>query len=229
MRFETRAPTMIRPIENTFLLLIILICCHFQLATAVSQEWCLERGFDPSNLSCDTCALLEESTTLLSLQKEKNAKSKGGGGEQPIDVVAECRTCCQAHKVNPILHPGESLRGKYRYALLTYDEHTLESYGEIKDFIDRDMDDVLSFKGENRFRAVKSEKQERMQDIEMMMRMGGMMGGFGGGPPKLMLFEKQKKGGWSEDDEEEAGEVIALRGWKREDVKDMLLTLLPNS
>eukprot|EP00580_Thalassiosira_gravida_P010800 CAMPEP_0201645886 /NCGR_PEP_ID=MMETSP0493-20130528/32950_1 /ASSEMBLY_ACC=CAM_ASM_000838 /TAXON_ID=420259 /ORGANISM="Thalassiosira gravida, Strain GMp14c1" /LENGTH=214 /DNA_ID=CAMNT_0048120921 /DNA_START=44 /DNA_END=684 /DNA_ORIENTATION=- len=214
---------MIRPIENAFLLLILLTCCHFQLTTAVSQEWCLERGFDPSNLSCDTCALLEESTTLISLQKEKNAKNKGGGGEQSIDVVAECRTCCQVHKVNPILHPGESLRGKYRYALLTYDEHTLESYGEIKDFIERDMDDVLSFKGENRFRAVKLEKQGGMQDIEMMMRMG-MVGGFGGGPPKLMLFEKQKKGGWSEDDEEEAGEVITLRGWKREDVKDMLLT-----
>lgn len=207
------------------LVLILLACCHTQLATAVSEEWCLERGFDPSNLSCDTCALLEESTTLQSLQEEKNAAGEG----ETIDLSAECRTCCQAHKVNPILHPGESLRGKYRFALLTYNENSLEQYGEIKDFLERDMDDVLSFKGENRFQAVESVKSGgRESEIMMMMGMMGG-GGFGGGPPKLMLFEKHKKGGWSEEDEEEAGEVITLRGWKREDLKDMLLTLLPNA
>eukprot|EP00579_Thalassiosira_antarctica_P010819 CAMPEP_0201927598 /NCGR_PEP_ID=MMETSP0903-20130614/19047_1 /ASSEMBLY_ACC=CAM_ASM_000552 /TAXON_ID=420261 /ORGANISM="Thalassiosira antarctica, Strain CCMP982" /LENGTH=207 /DNA_ID=CAMNT_0048465845 /DNA_START=9 /DNA_END=632 /DNA_ORIENTATION=+ len=207
------------------MLVLLLACIHSQLATAVSEEWCLERGFDPSNLSCDTCALLEESTTLQSLQKEKNAVDEG----DPIDLGAECRTCCQAHRENPILHPGESLRGRYRYALLTYNENSLEQYGEIKDFIERDMDDVLSFKGANRFQAVKSEMLGG-RDSEMMMMMGMMGGGgFGGGPPKLMLFEKQKKGGWSEEDEEEAGEVVTLRGWKREDLKDMLMTLLPNA
>lgn len=194
-------------------------------AVAVSEDWCLERGFDRSNLSCDTCSLLEESTTLQSLQKEKNAQDDG----EPVDIIADCRKCCLAHKVNPVLHPDESLRGKYRYALLTYNENSLEQYGEVKDFLERDMDDVLSFKGEQRFKAIKTESSVGDSgDMAMMFRlMGG--GGFGGGPPKLMLFEKQKKGGWSEEDEEEAGDVINLRGWKREDVKDMLLTLLPNA
>ena len=98
----------------------------------------------------------------------------------------------------------------------------------MKDFIERDLDDVLSFKGENRFRAIKS-SSDGPDSINMEMMMMGGFGGFGSGPPKLMFFEKQKKGGWSEEDEEEAGEVINLRGWKREDVKDMLLTLLPNA
>ena len=67
------------------------------------------------------------------------------------------------------------------------------------------------------------------QNMLAMMMGGGGGFGFGGGPPKLMLFEKQKQGGWSEEDEIEAGEVIILRGWKREDVSDMLMTLLPNA
>ena len=193
-------------------------------ATAVSEKWCLERGFDSSNLSCDTCALLEESMTLQKLQKEKN---EALAHQIPIDINVECQTCCQDYKVNPLLRPDESLRGKYRYALLTYNENSLEQYGEIKDFLERDLHDVLSFKGENRFQAVKSEKGPDI-DMNMLMMMGGFSGGgFGGSAPKLMLFEKQKK--WTEEDEDEAGEVINLRGWKREDVKDMLLTLLPNS
>ena len=211
------------------LLRILLIVCYIPLyTTAVSEKWCLERGFDSSNLSCDTCVLLEESITLQKLQEEKNKALASSGGEPSIDINAECRTCCQDYKVNPLLRPDESLRGKYRYALLTYNENSLEQYGEVKDFLERDLHDVLSFKGENRFQAVKSEKGPEI-DMNMLMMMGGIGGGgFGGGSaPKLMLFEKQKK--WTEEDEEEAGEVINLRGWKREDVKDMLLTLLPNS
>ena len=60
--------------------------------------------------------------------------------------------------------------------------------------------------------------------------MGLMSGGAAApGQPKLMFFDKHKKGGWSEDDEEEAVEVIKLRGWKREDLRDMLMTLLPSA
>ena len=53
-----------------------------------------------------------------------------------------------------------------------------------------------------------------------------MMGGdYGGAGPQLMFFEQSKKEGYNE----EAGEIINLRGWKREDIKDILLTLLPNA
>jgi hypothetical protein len=220
---------MIHRIMNILLVLLLAYSCS-QFATAVSEDWCLELGFDPSNLSCDTCALIDESTTLRRLQEEKNeAAAAAGGGGKPIDLSAECRTCCRSYKVNPVLRPGESLRGKWRCALLTYNENSLEQYGEIKDFIERDVDDVQSFKGENRFRIVKTQSSGG-RDVDSMMMMYGIMGGgFGGGPPKLMLFGKQKKGGWSPEDEEEAGEVINLRGWKREDVKDMLITLLPNA
>jgi hypothetical protein len=195
--------------------------------TSLTEESCLAVGFDPSNLSCETCTLLEQSYTLSSLQSEYNEKHS----KDPIDIVQECKSCCQPHKFNPVLHPGQNLRGKYRYALLTYNEGSLDQYGEIKDFIDRDLNDVLSFKGENRFRVTASESgglDGNMMQMMMMMG-GGQFRGFGG-PPKLMLFENGKKGGqWSEDDEKEAGEVITLRGWKREDLKDMLMTLLPNA
>ena len=213
---------------------------HVAHADIVSEEWCLERGFDPTNLSCDTCALIDESTTLQRLQKGTNEamiqrRQKEGGEtmsvEEIIDISSECRTCCKSYKVNPILRPGQSLRGKYKYALLTYNENSLEQYSEIQDFILRDVNDIVSFKGESRFKAVHTSSGHRADmDINMMMMYGGggLFGG-GGGPPKLMLFGKQKQGGWSPEDEDEAGEVINLRGWKREDVKDMLMTLLPNA
>ena len=194
------------------------------------------RGFDPSNLSCDTCELIEESTTLRRLQEENNdaAAAAGGGGGERIDLGSECRTCCRSYKVNPILRPGASLRGKYQAALLTYGENSLGQYGEIKDFVDRDVDDLISFKGKSRFSVVKTQSPGGGHDVDSIMRMYGMMGGGfggggGGGPPRLMLFGKQKGGGWTPEDEEEAGEIINLRGWKREDVKDMLMTLLPSS
>eukprot|EP00984_Skeletonema_dohrnii_P018201 scaffold8443_cov86-Skeletonema_dohrnii-CCMP3373.AAC.2 len=186
-------------------------------AQKVSENWCLERGFDPTNLSCDTCRLIDESTTIQNLQQEQN-----------INIGEECRQCCQFHKVNPVLHPDYSLRGKYKYALLTYNEGSLGQFGEIKDFLERDLSDVLSFKGETRFKAVPSTKSAMDPEMRMQMMMMGIMNG-GGGQPKLMLFDKHKKGGWSEEDEEEAVEIIKLRGWKREDLKDMLMTLLPSA
>lgn len=219
------------PILTTLLIAALVPAFHysqlFAAASTLTEESCLARGFDPSNLSCETCHLLEESTTLSTLLQEYNAKNS----EEPIDIVQECRSCCQSHKFNPVLHPGQSLRGKYRYALLTYNEGSLDQFGEIKDFIDKDLNDVLSFKGEHRFRVSASEKVNLDSNMmQIMMMMGGGFRGVGG-PPKLMLFENAKKGGgkWSEDDEDEAGEVITLRGWKREDVKDMLMTLLPNA
>lgn len=200
----------------TAVLLLVLITATSKSVVAAQKimyEECLERGFDPTNLSCDTCRLIDESTTIQTLQKEQN-----------INIGEECRQCCQFYKVNPVLHPGDSLRGKYKYALLTYNEGV---QGEIKDFLERDLNDVLSFKGETRFKAVVSTKSSMDSGMMMQMMMMGVMSG--GEQPKLMFFDKHKKGGWSEDDEAEAVEIIKLRGWKREDLKDMLMTLLPSA
>lgn len=208
-------------------------------ATATAtDEWCLERGFDPSNLSCDTCVLLDESPSL----QRRRPKS----GQPEFDPPAECRSCCRSHRSNPVLRPSSASmwqRGKYRYAVLAHGgvERLKSSYEEISDFIDRDADDVRSFKGDHRFTISDSSEREGGSSdgsfgggARMVMTDSGMqiVGGNGfGGAPKLLLFEKRKAGGglWSEEDEDEAGDVIALRGWKREDLKDMLMTLLPNA
>ena len=181
------------------------------------EKTCLERGFDPNNLSCDTCRLIDQSETIQKLQKD-----------QGIDIGEECRQCCQFYKVNPVLHPGVSLREKYKYALLTYTKDTLSQYAEINDFLEQDLNDILSFKGDTRFKAIVSSKSSMDYETMMQMMMMGVMSG-GAGQPKLMFFDKHKKGGWSEEDEDEAVEVIKLRGWKREDLKDMLMTLLPSA
>ena len=210
----------LQPIQMSTAVLLLLFVVSTRSAEAAqtaSEKWCLERGFDPTNLSCDTCRLIDESTTIQTLQKKQN-----------IDIGEECRQCCQFYKVNPVLHPDYSLRGKYKYALLTYNEGSLNQFGEIKDFLDRDLSDILLFKGENRFKAVASTKSSMDSEMMMQMMMMGMMSG-DVGQPRLMLFDKHKKGGQSEDDEEDAAEIIKLRGWKREDLKDMLMTLLPSA
>ena len=115
--------------------LLACLCSPPPLAAAPSETWCRDRGFDPSHLSCDTCALLDESATLRSLQDAKNAAAAAGVGP-PVDVAAECRSCCQAWRSNPLLRPGTSLAGKYQSALLTYGgEHTLDQ--EMRDFMER--------------------------------------------------------------------------------------------
>ena len=214
------------PRINVIIIAVLAITLQTLAVSSLTEESCLTLGFDPTNLSCETCHLLSESSTLSSLQNEYNQKHSS-----TIDIVQECQACCQSHKFNPVLHPGQNLRGKYRYALLTYDEGSLDQYGEIKDFIDRDLNDILSFKGEGRFRAEPSEKDGGLDNANMLRQlMMGQFYGLGGGqPPRLLFFEKAKKGGWTEEDESEAGEVITLRGWKREDLKDMLMTLLPNA
>ena len=205
-------------VQRSTLLLVVAVALSTPVAALeASESWCLERGFDPANLSCDTCRLFDESTTIQKLQKQKN-----------LDIGEECRQCCQFYKVNPVLRPDYSLRGKFKYALLTYNEGSLSQHGEIKDFLERDLSDVLSFKGENRFKAVASTKSSMDSEMMMQMMMMGIMSG-GSFGPKVMFFDKHKKGGWSEEDEEEAVEVIKLRGWKREDLKDMLMTLLPSA
>jgi len=196
----------------------LLITLHTATAGGVSNEWCLERGFDRSNLSCDTCQLLAESTTLQQLQDDKNKAIDND--DEHIDINKECQVCCQEYKVNPLLRPGELLKGKYKHAILKYDEKSVGNYQEVRDFLERDLSDVLSFKGD-KFQIEKI--QNDSPNIDMYM----MMGGFGGGePPKLMFFEQSKKEGYNEED---AGEIINLRGWKRDDIRDMLLTLLPNA
>ena len=195
----------------------LLITLHTATAGGVSNEWCLERGFDPSHLSCDTCQLLAESTTLQQLQDVKNKASDND--DEHIDINAECRACCQEYKVNPLLRPGETLKGKYKHAILKYDEKSVDNYQEVRDFLERDLSDILSFKGDK----FQIEKIQNGPNIDMYTLMMG--GGYGGAGPQLMFFEQKKEG----YNEEEAGEIINLRGWKREHIRDMLLTLLPNA
>ena len=213
-------------LSSTLILVLVTAQLFVNASQTLTEESCLALGFDPSNLSCETCHLIEESTTLVTMQQEHNDINPGN----PVDIVRECRSCCQSYKFNPVLHSGQSLRGKYRYALLTYGEGSLDHYGEIRDFIDMDVDDILSFKGEHKFRVTASENMGLDTNMMMQLMMGHMHGY--GGVPKLLLFENAKKKDgkkWSEHDENEAGEVITLRGWKREDLKDMLMTLLPNA
>jgi len=202
----------------------LLITLDTANAGGISNEWCLERGFDSSNLSCDTCQLLAESTTLQRLQDDKNKATDND--DEHIDINKECQVCCQEYKVNPLLRPGETLKGKYKHAILKYDEKSVDNYQEVRDFLERDLSEVLSFKGD-KFQIEKTNDSSPSNNIDMYSLMMG--GGYGGAGPQLMFFEQSKKEWTTYNEEEQAGEIINLRGWKREDLRNMILTLLPNA
>lgn len=126
----------------------------------------------------------------------------------PSDVVLECQACCQSWRPNPYLSPSSTTTQKYKSATLIYDPQSLERFSEINDFInDADYGEKVRYnKGKAAF-----EIMEEGSDGSMTIRFG---------PPILRLYKGNKM--------EEPDEVVSLGGWKRDDLRDMLMTLLPD-
>lgn len=165
-----------------------------------SYEQCRAWGFDPSNLSCDTCSLLfedEESSSSLS------------------SFYPECKTCCQKWRKNPLLRPThyhqqESTDGRrtnrhaiYRSAAVVAGSAMVERLPEVKEFFEQDLADLVKLKGEH---ALGTNEVHHMQ------------------PPVLLFFKGPKETGGPDADE-----VILLDKWKRDDIRDLLTNLLPDA
>lgn len=203
---------MIRTVVASLSLLASVSTVDAAAHPTVSVSECHDWGFDPHSLSCDTCAVL---TAHPSLDRFRD----------------ECLRCCQAWRADPIVNPEakhETFVGRYQGAVLVYDPRSLDKYEEVKNFMtEGDRDDVVTSKGKGRFKVVEKEEEEGI-DVQRMNLMN-LMGGRGGGmfpiqPPTLYFF-KDLAGGIKTS---EADEKVALRGgWKREDIKDMLMTVLP--
>ena len=169
--------------------------------TAVSESDCHSYGFDPSSLSCDTCGLLV--------------------GTPLAQFEAECLQCCQKWKPDPVVNPDAGTSGfvgRYKLAVLRYDPESLGSYEEVQNFLNEDKKDVTKAKGTKAFVLEKVENDNQFN-------MGGFAALFGGmriAPPTIHFYKTSTKSG--EPDEE-----VSLRGFKREDIADMLMTMLPSS
>ena len=108
--------------------------------------------------------------------------------------------------------------GRYKLAVLRYDPESLGSYDEVQNFLNEDKGDVTKAKGSKAFVLEKVENDNQFN-------MGGFAALFGGmriAPPTIHFYKTSTKS--SEPDEE-----VSLRGFKREDITDMLMTMLPSS
>ena len=174
--------------------------------STVSETECRSWGFDPSSLSCDTCALLSSDTpgALASLAQ----------------FETECLQCCQKFRPDPVVNPdatSSGFVGRYKLAVLRYDPESLGSYDEVQNFLNEDKEDVTKAKGANAFVLEKVENDNQFS-------MGGFAALFGSmriAPPTIHFYKTSTKS--SEPDEE-----VSLRGFKREDITDMLMTMLPS-
>jgi len=172
----------------TMMRLFSLLLCVLLFAKSVSaclEENCRSRGFDPQQLSCDTCNAL------------------------PDHLKSSCLECCQTYKT---LH-GQPQR--YGYAVLVYNAQN----EEMAKFIDESLKQVHHTKGSHRLQAVESP--------------GGMYGMM---PSTIFWMESspQNVNGQSLDYKLRlyqgmAKEQVTVEGWRKEDLEDMLLTLLEDA
>ena len=100
----------------------------------VTVSECLDWGFDPHSLSCDTCSVL------------------------PL-FEDECRHCCQAWRPDPVVNPEskrEGFVGRYQMAVLSYSEGATDRNEELKNFLEEDREEVEVKKGRAHFTVVRA-------------------------------------------------------------------------
>lgn len=89
------------------LFLLFLLASHISSTSAIAQEQCLERGFNPQVLLCSTCEHVQK---VL--------------GQQ--EVYDDCRSCCI-----------EKQEEVYEKAVLQMDKRYLPYYREMQDVIEQ--------------------------------------------------------------------------------------------
>lgn len=196
----------------------------------LTEEDCLELGFDPSNLSCDTCDILH------SLDEESNFIT------DKEKFQSECKSCCKDwiryHHLTNSGHVDEerdnimsSLSSQFffkyeaaifihatkdveddtnnnrnnrdPFAMMMY-QHNINE--EVNEFVEKHLETLTKSKGENRLQYKKVPISETS---------------------KIQFFRNARE----VDDMQtsEADEEVNLKNWKKEDILQMLETLIVSS
>ena len=174
----------------------VLAVAFLDVATADLLEDCHLKGFDPYQLSCDTCLLLQDTPHLMTT----------------------CQQCCQEYKGT------KNTATRYATAILL---HSPGSSDEIDTFLREDLP-TLENKAQILVRPQESAGGPT-EDMRFMMMMGYMSKS----SSILWLAETPSSSLISSKTtttvaalKKLAKEEIDLRGWKRDDIKSMLQTLL---
>lgn len=139
----------------------------------------------------------------------------------PASHQSRCNDCCQSYKTL------EKQSKRYQLAILVVNPGVPEA---VKELLRDDKDRILERKGPKRFMVYdKSDEEE-----DEMARMMGMLYGRRQEPSEILWFDKPPptRSFSLEELSDMADDVTVLasghRGLGRDDIRDMLLTLLPD-
>jgi hypothetical protein len=175
-------------------------------AAAEDGDWiedCRAAGFDPMQLACRTCLVLPAAAVAGHHQKKK------------------CSECCQTWKdVERITKPFAS-------AVLVLPSSQQDA--ELKTFLEEDWDGMVRSRGASRLQQLTRTQQQQQRSRSSMFSF------LVAPPPAELLFLEEPllmDSAAGLDDyydtvRSRAKEVVQLDGMKRDDLRDMLATLLP--
>ncbi|GKY92959.1 hypothetical protein MPSEU_000264700 [Mayamaea pseudoterrestris] len=191
----------------------------------LSDADCRTHGFDPWQLACSTCDLLESYVTTKDVHSDT--------------AIATCRQCCQVYKDAAATTRMEK---PFEAAVLVYSRRSSSAPqdDELGQFLSQDWDKLVELK--NNDKAVRLHKKERINDIpkpnadnfdiyqmimQMQMQPQAQLFLFQSAlPPKTSVLSALLEN--EESLKARATQVISLdHTWKRDDIRDMLTTLLP--
>jgi hypothetical protein len=127
----------------------------------------------------------------------------------PVENQKDCLECCQSYK------DVEHISKPYEAAVLVVSGRSAGE--EFQKFLDEDWDDLVKTKG-----------ADRLLQIPVGSRGGGGFSSFFAPPTVLYLLDEQHAGEQKSASAYAsiAKETLHLDGWKRDDIRDMLKTLL---
>jgi hypothetical protein len=223
-------------------------CCQSSKAVLKIAE-CREKGFDPMRLACSICDLLpddHQTACKACCQSPKIAECREQGFDPmrlacptcdllPVNHQIACKACCQSY-----MDLSHRRTRPYEAAVLVHSSADLGLMGggsprssgsaEIDELL-KDTEEwerlVTEKGGEERLQVLKrtvglpKERKYSQELVSVLMK---------GGPPAevLLMDEKLPRGGQLvyEDLYKKAAEVISLQGSSKDDIKDLLMTLL---
>lgn len=177
--------------------------------TSYSVDQCRELGFDPFQLSCDTC---EKLSSWLKDSSTSTSPSSNDNQKQPsvVTAVTNCLSCCQVYRDLPRAQPQ-----RYQAAILV---HATGQNEHLDNLIENDKfeETVKKIKGSNRFRRVEVPVQAAMMIPSHLYWLD-----------QVLDESKQYDLSGMEQYEAKSKETVTLDpSWKTDDIRDMILTLL---
>jgi hypothetical protein len=181
------------------------------VSSTFSQEQCRAWGFEPSQLSCETCELL--------LKEEDNGNTGEYDEELTAQYFKECKTCCQPWRQNVVSDPEMLGVLPYERIILKVGDvqqnqllmdgipsHIAAQLGLLMSAVESPLQELIK---SEEFASLVEEKGSNVIKVEQQASKHGSV---------MLLFNKGNSG----SEEDEADEIIDLEAWGKDDIKDLI-------